>query len=68
MALAPCMETAERCVIEPSCTLQTALVEARAAFLDVLDRYSLADLAAPQARLTALLGIRTFPLSGDIKA
>jgi Rrf2 family nitric oxide-sensitive transcriptional repressor len=57
MALAPCMETGGRCVIEPCCTLQTALVEARAAFLDVLDRYSLADLAAPQARLIALLGI-----------
>jgi Rrf2 family transcriptional regulator, nitric oxide-sensitive transcriptional repressor len=37
------------CLISPACVLQTALREALAAFLGVLDRYTLADLAASPA-------------------
>ena len=37
--------------------LQAVLHEALAAFLAVLDRFSLADLVAPRAQLATLLGI-----------
>ena len=46
---------ADRCQIEPACILQGALHEALAAFLGVLDRYSLADLVANQQQLARLL-------------
>lgn len=38
------------CVIAPACSLTAALHEARAAFMAVLDRYSLADLVADRQR------------------
>jgi Rrf2 family nitric oxide-sensitive transcriptional repressor len=45
LALVPCFEpTNSSCVITPACKLRRALHEARAAFLAVLDGYSLADL------------------------
>ncbi len=45
LALVPCFEpTNSACVITPACRLRHALHEARAAFLAVLDGYSLADL------------------------
>ena len=59
MAAVPCLgEGAETsCVIGGACVLQGALREAVAAFLAVLDRYTLADLVTPRARLGELLGI-----------
>jgi Rrf2 family nitric oxide-sensitive transcriptional repressor len=38
------------CVIAPACSLTAALDEARAAFMAVLDRYTLADLVADRKR------------------
>jgi Rrf2 family nitric oxide-sensitive transcriptional repressor len=43
------------CVITPACSLSGALHRARAAFLDVLDQYSLADLVRNGDALQALL-------------
>jgi Rrf2 family nitric oxide-sensitive transcriptional repressor len=57
MELVPCFDDAELCAIGGACKLQAALREALAAFLAVLDRYSLADLVAPRRRLAFLLGI-----------
>jgi Rrf2 family nitric oxide-sensitive transcriptional repressor len=56
LALVECFDAASaRCVIEPACGLRPVLHEALAAFLAVLDRYTLADLVArrrkPLARL-----------------
>ena len=47
MALAECFEAGvSRCAIEPACGLRSVLDEALAAFLAVLDRYTIADLVA----------------------
>lgn len=48
MALVPCFEGG-LCLISPACVLQRALREALAAFLAVLDRYTLADLTSSPA-------------------
>ncbi len=45
------------CVIAPACGLTGALDEALAAFLAVLDGYSLHDLMARRYQMAALLGI-----------
>jgi Rrf2 family nitric oxide-sensitive transcriptional repressor len=56
MALVPCFDpTDSSCVITPACKLRRALHEARAAFLAVLDGYSLADLVENRAPLRELL-------------
>jgi Rrf2 family transcriptional regulator, nitric oxide-sensitive transcriptional repressor len=55
LALVICLEGGH-CLIAPACTLQTALQEALAAFLAVLDRYTVADLAASPA-LPGLLAV-----------
>jgi Rrf2 family nitric oxide-sensitive transcriptional repressor len=56
MALTPCFKPIEApCAIFPACLLRGALDEARDAFLRVLDGYTLAELAAPGARLRTLL-------------
>lgn len=48
MHIVQCLESGFRnCTLLPSCVLKTALVEARASFLETLDRYTLADLARP---------------------
>ena len=48
MHIVQCLETGFRnCTLLPSCVLKTALAEARASFLETLDRYTLADLAKP---------------------
>ena len=47
--------TTNRCPILPACGLSRVLVEARAAFLTVLDRYTLADLILDPHALTQLL-------------
>lgn len=56
MALAPCFAPVRAaCVIRPACRLRGAMDEARTAFLDVLDGYTLADLVADADPLLALL-------------
>jgi Rrf2 family nitric oxide-sensitive transcriptional repressor len=57
MAVVPCFEAGGTCPIEPACTLNTILHEALGAFLAVLDRYTLADLAGPRQALAGLLGM-----------
>ncbi|MBB3543038.1 Rrf2 family transcriptional regulator [Rhizobium sp. BK399] len=58
-AIVPCMEEgAERvCAIQPACVLKRALASAAAAFLDILDEYTLADLTKPSAPLRSLLAL-----------
>ena len=48
LALVTCFEGGT-CLIAPACILQTALREALAAFLTVLDRYTVADLVSSPA-------------------
>ena len=55
--LVPCFSPAGTCRIRSVCTLKGILGEALAAFLDVLDRHTLADLAASPSDLTRLLGM-----------
>ena|SRR4051794_34716928 len=45
------------CRIEGCCVLRRALREATLAFLEVLDRYTLADLLTPDRRLADSLGL-----------
>jgi Rrf2 family transcriptional regulator, nitric oxide-sensitive transcriptional repressor len=45
------------CRFLPSCRLKGVLDEAAAAFFEVLDRYSLADLLTQPAKMRAVLGI-----------
>lgn len=45
------------CVIAPACGMTSVLREAVSAFLDVLDRYSLADLMQKQRNLASLLSL-----------
>jgi Rrf2 family nitric oxide-sensitive transcriptional repressor len=60
MALVPCMAPADAaCAIRPSCLLKRALGRATAAFMDVLDGYSLGDLVKPRNALRNLLEIET---------
>jgi Rrf2 family nitric oxide-sensitive transcriptional repressor len=42
----------------PACGFRGALHKTQSAFLEVLDRYTLADLAKNTTELQALLGIR----------
>ncbi|WP_421932423.1 Rrf2 family transcriptional regulator [Phenylobacterium sp.] len=56
MALVPCFDPVNgACVITPACKLRRALHEARAAFHQVLDGYSLADLVENHGALNRLL-------------
>jgi len=59
MALTPCFKPISApCAVFPACLLRGALDEARAAFMRVLDGYTLADLtAAPAVSLRTLLGM-----------
>ena len=61
MDLVACFGNTEICTIGSACVLRTALHEALAAFLAVLDRYTLADLVAPRQQLGALLGLGPRP-------
>lgn len=49
------------CVIAPACGLTGALSEALAAFMRVLDGYTLADLLAKRADMWALFGVEPVP-------
>ena len=51
MALVPC----SACVIQPDCRLPSMLDRALAAFMGVLDEYTVADLVADPKALTLLL-------------
>jgi Rrf2 family transcriptional regulator, nitric oxide-sensitive transcriptional repressor len=57
MDLVACFDGSASCAISEICVLQTVLHEALAAFLAVLDRFTLADLVAPRAQLAILLGV-----------
>jgi Rrf2 family nitric oxide-sensitive transcriptional repressor len=60
MALVPCFKPLDApCAIRSCCVLKRALEKARLAFLEVLDGYTLGDLAKPRASLQALLAIKT---------
>ncbi len=48
----------DSCPITPECSLSPVLVEAREAFLAVLDRYTLADLVQDKSALVRLLELR----------
>ncbi|MDK1493168.1 Rrf2 family transcriptional regulator [Sinorhizobium sp. 7-81] len=58
-AVVPCLEAGAGtvCALQPACVLKRALAAAAAAFLDVLDGYTLADLLRPSVPLRQLLGI-----------
>lgn len=47
------------CVIAPACELTIALDKALAAFMAVLDNYTLADLVVRRKKLAALLGLNS---------
>jgi Rrf2 family nitric oxide-sensitive transcriptional repressor len=51
------------CVIQPACVLKRALASAAAAFLDVLDGYTLADLTRPSVPLRSLLALPDLPVA-----
>jgi Rrf2 family nitric oxide-sensitive transcriptional repressor len=57
MELVACFDGGTSCAISEACVLQAVLHEALTAFFAVLDRYTLADLIAPRAKLASLLGI-----------
>src|SRR5690606_28290408 len=62
MALVPCFNPVNsHCVIMPACVLRGALEKARAAFVEVLDGYTLGDLIAPRSALAGLLAIGPVP-------
>ena len=53
-----CMDGGKHCCrLLPSCRLKGVLDEAAAAFFEVLDRYSLADLVTQPTKMRAVLGI-----------
>jgi Rrf2 family transcriptional regulator, nitric oxide-sensitive transcriptional repressor len=57
-SLVECFQEQEcLCVIEPACVLKKALRAALAAFFEVLDGYTLADLVKPSRNLARLLGV-----------
>lgn len=56
LALVACFDPeAEPCPIAPACVLAGTLDQALAAFFQVLDGVTLADLAKPRRKLTALM-------------
>ena len=58
MAVVACLNPVDApCAIKSCCVLRRALAKAGAAFLEVLDGYSLADLVKPRAPLRAMLTI-----------
>ncbi|MFC3068148.1 Rrf2 family transcriptional regulator [Phenylobacterium soli] len=56
LAFVPCLDLVNAtCAITPACRLRGAMHQARAAFLKVLDSYTLADLVENRAALEGLL-------------
>jgi Rrf2 family nitric oxide-sensitive transcriptional repressor len=77
MALVECLATSTNtCPLSRACGLKDVLTEARDAFFDVLDRYTLADLLAEPrwvARITAIAPslphhARTIPLRAEVRS
>jgi Rrf2 family transcriptional regulator, nitric oxide-sensitive transcriptional repressor len=60
LSIVGCMQQKNYCPIEAACVLRGALGEATMAFLAVLDRYTLADLAKPRKPLAKLLDLDGF--------
>ncbi len=60
MALVECFGTGSTCPLTAGCHLATALTEARQAFVDALDRHTLADLV-PRARARAIIALSARP-------
>lgn len=59
-SLVECMQArGGQCVISPCCELKNMLSEALAAWLAVLDKYTLADIVRNKSHLSFLLGIET---------
>lgn len=58
LLLVECFGTQNGCRLTPSCVLRNVLGEALAAFLAVLDRYTLADLLEPRHELGKLLDLK----------
>lgn len=56
MCLVECFSAQNTCPIAPACRLQGPLHEASQAFLAVLDRYRLEEVAQNRAQLRSLLG------------
>lgn len=54
--LVECFGDESMCRIERDCLLATALAEAREAFLQTLEQYTLADLVQPKTKLARMLG------------
>jgi Rrf2 family nitric oxide-sensitive transcriptional repressor len=61
MALVECLGSGGGCALTGACTLTHALDAARRAFVETLDRWTLADLLHDPARMRALLGRRASP-------
>ena len=61
MALVECHVDKGLCRIASGCVMRCVIAEAMAAFLAVLDRYTLADLLKPHADLARLLDIDLDP-------
>jgi Rrf2 family transcriptional regulator, nitric oxide-sensitive transcriptional repressor len=57
LSVVGCMQQTDYCPIEGACILRRALGEATAAFLAVLDRYTLDDLVKPRKSLARLLDL-----------
>ena len=57
LGIVGCMQQKDYCPIEGTCILRGALSEATAAFLAVLDRYTLDDLVKPRKSLARLLDL-----------
>lgn len=57
-----CFSDEEACVLTPVCVLRDALSDALAAFLQVLDGYTVEDLLAPRHELHQQLFFRAVPL------
>ncbi len=57
MDIVSCFNDFSGSVIEPACLHKGALPEAGGTFLTALNRYTLADLAGPRRRLSALFPV-----------
>jgi Rrf2 family transcriptional regulator, nitric oxide-sensitive transcriptional repressor len=58
LGLVACLRESGVCTIESACVLAGALKQALAAFMQVLDSYSLADLIKKRSQLWVLLKIK----------
>ncbi len=65
LELVECFGDNNECVITPACRLKPIMAEALAAFLAVLDRYTLADLLGPQRPALVRLLQLDDPSPGD---